>query len=78
MHLDLKVNTLLLHQIDKQVDDLMKMVYQMCLEQRDILNRLQEIQRGMASLMQHCGIKIHVPLCSSSNSIWIEDDEMDI
>ena len=56
----------------------MKMVYQMCLEQCHILNKLQEIQRGMASLMQHCGIKIHAPLGSSSNPIWIEDDEMDI
>ena len=60
------------------MDDLMKMVYQMCLEQRDILNKLQEIQRGMASLMQHYGIKIHASLGSSSNPIWIEDDEMDI
>ena len=60
------------------MDDLMKMVYQMCVEQRDILKKLQEIQRGMASLMQHCGIKIHVPLGSSSNPIWIEDDEMDM
>ena len=50
----------------------------MCLEQRDILSRLQEIQRGMASLMQHCGIKIHVLLGSSSNPIQIEDDEMAI
>ena len=59
------------------MDDLTKMVHQMCLEQRDILNKLQEIQRGMASLMQHYGIKIHVPLGSSSNSIWIEDDEIE-
>ena len=60
------------------MDNLTKMVYQLCLEQHDILNKLQEIQRGMASLMQHYGIQIHVPLGSFSNPIWIEDDEMDI
>lgn len=49
----------------------------MHVEQRDILSGLQEIQRGMATLMQHCDIKILAPLGSASNPIWIEDDEMD-
>ena len=57
--------------------DLKKLVYQTHMEQHEILSSLQELQRGMIAVMQHCDIKLPTPLGSAFNPIWIEDEKMD-
>lgn len=66
-----------MHQLEQKMGDLNKLVYQAHMEQCEILNSLQELQRGMIVIMQHYDIKLSAPLGFDSNPIWIEDEEMD-
>lgn len=49
-----------------------------CMHQEDTRRRLDDLQRGMQGIVNHRGIIIPKEYGSSSNPIWIEDDDEEI